>query len=369
MALLGGRDTRDLVVNTGVDATELRKFQLADGTTFDAVVGELEGALTAFNASISADPLMRYCYITDQPEVTYRMGTNPAFGDYDEYTRPDPNRGESDGHMLPIRPYDFMLRWTWDYMRKASRSQIEADIQVAIGASKDLVRQKILNRLLKRGDDSGKANGLGTGGYSAGFATAAANTSVDFAPPAYGGTTFDTSHNHMTAAATSLTQATVLANMKLVREHGHTGPFDLIISETDEATFRAFTDFVAAGDPFVQYANSVSLAAPALGEGYIGYIKDSLTRVRVQPGYPANYFTVLKSYGVNSQLNPLRIRVSKGMGQLGFTAFPDPRAGGISPANPLGNLMLWTEFGVGVGDRTAGSTNRSNASWADGTAA
>ena len=105
-----------------------------------------------------------------------------------------------------------------------------------------------------------------------------------------------------------------------------------------------------------------------LAQGYIGYLTESYARVRIVNGYPANYMTMYKSYGSNSQLNPLRVRVQKGESALRVQAFPDPRSGGVSPMNPLGSLMLFTEFGVGVGDRTAGATNRSNASWADGSA-
>lgn len=365
MALLGGRDTRDLVVWTGVDAAELRKFALADGTNFADVVGRLTGALTAINAEIAGDPLLNYCFITDNPEVTYRMGTNPAFGDADEYTRPDQNRGQVEGHMLPIKAKDLGLGWTWDYLRRANVDQIDADIQTAVGAARTLFRKTVLTRVLKRTDDSGAANGLGTGGYSPGFATTAAQTNVDFTPPEFAGGSFANTHEHYLNAGT-YTSANFVTVMKTLREHGHEGPFDVLVSESDESTVRGFSDFVASADPFVQYANT-TLASP-LGAGYIGYLKDSLARVRRQPGMPANYFTFLKSYGPNNRLNPLRIRVSKGESALRIQAFPNPTAGAPSPANPLSSMVCWAELGVGVGDRTAGATWRNNAAWADGTA-
>ena len=46
---------------------------------------------------------------------------------------------------------------------------------------------------------------------------------------------------------------------------------------------------------------------------------------------------------------------------------PDPRAGS-SGAYPLNYLMLFTEFGVGVADRTNGAPRYvNNTTWADGT--
>jgi len=368
MALLGGRDTRDITLFTGVDATELAKFALLDGTTLDVVAGELDGALTALNSELNSDPFYSgLCYVTDNPQVSYRMGdASTGFGDYDEYTKPDPQRAEVDGHMLPIKARDMQLRWTWDYLRRADMSKIEADIVVAVTAARDARRKAVLNRLLKRGDDSGKSNGLGAGGYSPGFATAAANTNVDFTPPAFQGKTFASSHDHYVFAAASITSAQAIVMMKTLREHGHLGPYELLISETDESTVRAFTDFVKATDQIVQLG--ANTATVNLAAGYIGYLTESYSRVRIVNGWPANYMSMYKSYGSNSQLNPLRVRVQKGESAFRVQAFPDPRSGGVSPMNPLGSLMLFTEFGVGVGDRTAGTTNRSNAAWADGTA-
>lgn len=52
----GPRSTSELVQLTGWDATALRNFQLADGTTYDRVVGLMNAALGAFNAQMVNDP-------------------------------------------------------------------------------------------------------------------------------------------------------------------------------------------------------------------------------------------------------------------------------------------------------------------------
>jgi hypothetical protein len=370
MALIGGRDTRDITLLTGVDLTELRKFQLQDGTTFDTIAGQLTGALAALNAEINSDGLYSgLWYVTDQIEVSYRMGSSADFEDHTEYSRPDPSRGETDGHMLPIFQKDFSLRWTYDYMQKEAMSmgRIDADIQNVIDAARKLIRKTVLNRLLKRTDDSGAALGLGSGGYSPGFATTAAQTAVDFTPPEFGGNTFASTHEHYTASATSITSAMCVTMMKNLREHGHDGPYDLIVSETDEATVRAFTDFVAATDPLVTGIASTSFAT-SVGGDYIGYLKDSKARVRVVKGWPASYMFIYKTYGTNSLRNPLRLRVPKGSTLLAFRAAPDPSAGAPSPAAPLSTLIVFSELGCGVGDRTNGACNYSSASWANGSA-
>lgn len=369
MASLGPRDTRDFTVWTGVDATELAKLSLQDGTTGATVMSLLESGLAAVNLEINNSSLYSSLWsVGDSVEVFYRTGTNMAFGEREEYSRPDAQRAEMEGHMLPIKDYDIALGWTWDYIRKAYMPRIEADIASVLNAARDLTRQKVLGRLLAKTDDTGQSKGLGTTGISPGFATTAASTGVDFTPPTFAGNVFANTHEHYAIGATSITDAQFVTNMKNLREHGHRGPYDLLISVTDEGTVRALGAgvFIPNVDPTITQ-NSASATLTNLGPEYIGYLANSYARVRVVDGMPANYTVMFKSYGANSPLNPLRVRLGKGESSLRFVAFPDPGSG-TSPANPLGTLMGWTEFGVGVNDRTAAVPHRSNASWADGTA-
>lgn len=366
MANIGGRDTRDFVVWTGVDATQLMKESLQDGTNLLTVTNLLSGALNGIAAEVANDPVYASAWsIADSPIVSYRMGTTFSFENRSEYTRPNRSRAEVDGHMLPLLSYDLGLGWTWDYLRNAYTAQVEADIASTVDAARKLVRTRLLNRIVTRTDDSGAAKGLGAAGYSPAFATTAANTAVDFTPPEYAGVAFANTHEHYKVGASSLTSANAIVEMKNLREHGHQGPFDLWISVADEATVRAFSDFISASDPLVTPGSTTSLVS--LPAGYIGYLKDSYARVRVVDGMPTDYWFMFKSYGSNNPANPIRVRVGRGESALRFVAFPDPTQG-ASPANPLGTLIVWSEFGVGVGDRTNGTVRRNNASWADGTA-
>ena len=54
---LGPRDTTSLVMLSGWDATELRKYELQDGTSFASVVASLMGALTAISGELYNDPI------------------------------------------------------------------------------------------------------------------------------------------------------------------------------------------------------------------------------------------------------------------------------------------------------------------------
>jgi hypothetical protein len=89
-------------------------------------------------------------------------------------------------------------------------------------------------------------------------------------------------------------------------------------------------------------------------------------RIWIVRGIPQYYGFAWKPYGPNSQRNPLRIRLQKGVMRPMVTAYPDNSLPG--PAQPLKGLYMFTEFGVGVADRTNGTARYTNsATWADGT--
>ena len=368
---LGNRDTLSLVMLTGWDATELQNFKLQDGTTFDTVAAQLNAALGALNAEIYSHPLYSaLASYTDQPELEYRIGASNGMTDHTEYGRSDQKRAATEGHMLPLKSYDRALGWTWDYLRQARQSQIDADIQDAIKDARDKYRVAILTRLLQRGDDSGVNKGLGSSGYSPGFATAAASTSVDFVPPTYAGTAFTSAHEHYVGITGGAFTTAVFTDAQAeLREHGHEPPYEFIVGTSDESTVKGLTGFVASDEAWVSYGalqDRANFSQMEVTQGMypIGAINNF--RVWVVNGMPQYYGFGWKPYGANSQRNPLRIRLQKGATRPTVTAFPDNSLSG--PAQPLKGIYLFTEFGVGVADRTNGTARYTNsATWADGT--
>lgn len=366
---LGPRDLSLLTLPAGWDAGELEKIRLADNTPYSEVAAMVNASLATLNAEIAGDPLwsMLVSYQAD-PTLEYRVGTSNGFEVHTEYGRPDSKRADMTGHMLPLQSFDRRLQWTWDYLRNARMSQIEADVQDAIKDARDLFRVQVLKRLLKRGDDSGAAMGLGSGGYSPGFATAAASTNVDFVPPAFGGTSFDKNHEHYVGHNKSGSyDATVFADIvDELLEHGHVPPFIYLASPSNEASIIASTGFVPVGDPTVRYGALQDIASmsplyTSSGVKALGSMPN--VEIFTVRGMPQHYGFGFKTYGANSQRNPVRIRVNTGGYQI--EAIPDPHAGNGN--FPLANMMLFTEFGVGVGDRTNGTARYiNNATWADG---
>lgn len=369
---LGPRDLSSVALPTGWDAAELAKFALADGTTYLEVAADMQAAVSALNAEINSHPLWSSLVsYQDRPEVEYRVGTSNGFEEHTEYGRPDPKRADVAGHMLPFQKFDRFLAWTADYLEDARMAQIEADIADAVKDARDLYRVKVLTRLFKRGDDSGAAVGLGTSGYSPGFATTAAQTNVDFTPPANGGNTFSSTHEHYVTIAGGLFTADVFKDARMeLREHGHEPTYTFLVGLSDMDTVVGLTGFVPAPSLGINYGQSVSLAqmqsaATAAGVYPLGMIHDFM--VYAVSGIPQYYGIGFRSYGPNSQRNPLRIRVKRNASAFGVEVLTDPNGG--KPIVPLQNVMLRTAFGVGVGDRTNGTpryVNHAN-TWTDGT--
>jgi len=356
---------------TGWDATALKNWELADGTSVDAVAAQLKGALGALNIELTSGLWGGLVSVTDRPDTEYRMGVSNGFEIHTEYGKPDAQRAETEGHMLPYIVYDRGIGWTWDYLEDARMEQIQADIADAIKDARDIWRQKILGRVLQRGDDSGANKGLGTGGYSPGFATTAASTNVDYTPPSMGGTSFSSTHEHYVGIAGGAFTNAVFSDAKAeLREHGHEPPYTFLAGPSDETTIKSLSDFTPIAESNINYGANTSLAAvngaaDTQGTYPIGVIHDSV--VYVVRGMPQYYGFGFKSYGNLSQRNPLKVRVRKGQNSINVMAVNDPRYG--SPAHPLQYLMLKFRFGVGVADRTNGTARyTNNATWADGTA-
>jgi len=369
---VGPRDVSSLVMLTGWDATELQNHKLQDGTTYDAIVSTIGAAVGALNIELTSGLWGSLISFQDFPDVEYRVGSSNGMNEFTEYGRADSQRATTEGHMLPLKAWDRRLGWTWDYLRKARMTQIEADIQDGLKDVRDRWRIRILRRLLQRGDDSGANAGLGSSGYSPGFATTAASTSVDFDPPDNAGTSFDNTHEHYVAIAGGAFTNAVFSDAKAeIREHGHEPTYDFLIGPADETTVKGLSDFTSAPESNLVYGANTTLAtledtADSIGSYYIGAIHDF--NVRVVRGIPQYYGFAYKSYGTLSQRNPLRIQLSKGQGRPTVMAMSDPRAQG-SANYPIQSLMLFLEFGVGVADRTNGTARYvNNATWADGTA-
>ena len=327
------------------DAATLEKFRLASGETYDQLIADIGGALSLANADLLSDPLMSgLVSVTGDMSMEYGVGVSNGFQAHTEYGRPDNKRGATSGHMLPLLAYDRALGWTWDFLRKARRPQIDADISSAIGDLRDIFQKRVLTRLFKETYDavgaSGRSMPLADGG------TADAN----YVPLPYPerAAAFAYTHDHI-APHNGITQAFLETEVKNVWEHGHDAPYDLLVSQADIASWTNTTNvtgFVPRSDPMIRYGMTADLAN--VDASYLGVVdtKYGACRLRVSGRIPTKWWSVYKSYGPLDQRNPLVVRFG-----IDYGAGATLLRGDNIREYPLEQAILFFEFGVGIRDR------------------
>lgn len=348
MATLGPNDLKQYALPAGWDGGRLTQIRLESGETYDRLLTEIAAGLNMVNAGLLADPLTSgLVSVRSDPAVEYRIGVSNGFEPHTEYSTGDAKRGATTGHMLPLLPYDRKLGWTWDFLRKARRAQIDADISSAMDDLRNIWHQKVLTRLFKSTYDSvgsGKSVPFADGGT-------ADSSYVPVAVPDRGGT-FASSHNHY-LRLDGITQANVETAVAHLWEHGHDGPYELRVSSADISSWvntTNVTGYIARPDPAIQYGANTALAN--VDASYIGVVNTNYGACRLVASgrIPTKYWSIYKSYGPGDQRNPLAVRESPTYG-LGAVLL----AGDHIRQFPLENAILFFEFGVGVGeDRTAG---------------
>lgn len=362
--LYGPRDLKNRVLADGWDATELEKLRTESDVSIEEITNMLAGAMAALNGELLGEPWLSLLFnVTTEPTLEYRVGTTNAVTDHTEYGPVDEQRGATQGHMLPIKAFDYGLGWTWDYLRKCRRGQVDADIQGVVQAWRDKWEKALLTRFFQASDDSGVAKGLGSAGYSPGFAHTAGSTSVDFTPPPYAGKTFASTHEHydyVNGVTAANWQSGISALTLDLAEHGHEPPFDLMISYSDQSTVEGLTEFRSRPQPEIRYGVTQDIAN--VGEYYIGVVNtpSGVARVKVMNRVPQYYMGCFKAYGARSPRAPLVVRYTDDMGLVASLL-----RGKSYRQWPIENLLTFAEFGVGVQDRTNGACCLMNsASWA-----
>jgi len=342
---LGLNTLQQFVLPTYWDAATLEKYRLRDGTTLDALMSDIAGALSIANGDLLSDPVVNSLIsVTTDLTLEYRVGVSNGFEEHTEFTRPNASRGAVSGHMLPLKGYDRMLGWSWDFLRFASRSQIDADIASAIGDQKNLFQQKIFTRFFNSAYEA-----VGAAGRSMPFADGG-TADPAFVPLAVSdrGGTFLSTHDHI-VALNGITQANVVAGIRNLWEHGVNGPWDILVADADIGTWTdntVITGYIPRADPLVRYGVTADMAS--VDPGYTGVIDTiyGAARLRSTGRFPTGYWGIYKSYGALDQRNPLAVRFGTDYG-AGATIVK----GASIVEYPIENAIIFLEFGVGVKDR------------------
>lgn len=366
MAVLGPADLKDLALPSLWDNSEILKFRLQDGTTFEELLAELRDGLGAFNRTglIGMENYGSLVAVQDDPEVEYATYTTRGVEELVEYKIADPGHGTTTGHMIGLKAWNISLAWTMRYLQKARRAKLDSDVRMAFTDMRDHWQNKLLSRFF-----SSTARTVGASGKNVPFADGgtADSTYIPYKSPR--GDVFTSTHSHFLGQAATLTTALVDAAVKHLWEHGHTAPYTGIIPEADISTWAALSSFKKPDWADIAYHASASERARGLSNvdmDIFGYIETPFGMVRLwaTPRIPTKYWGLFKDYGAGDARNPLRVRFDPGVG-FGWNIVP-----GLLINAPQLMAAMMSEFDIGVGeDRTNGVAvfNDAGATWVNPT--
>lgn len=350
MSTLGINDLKQFALPTGWDASELLKYELADGATYEAAINDILGGLIATTQDMLNDPFYgQLVRVTTELGREVRDGVaTTGMSARTEYQKADPKRGKTIGWMFPLNSYDRTLGWTWDFLRRARQSQLDSDIETAVYDVRDNWERQILTRFF-----STTENQLGTSGFDVPFVKGTG--SVAYTPPAAMGQTFANTHTHFdrkTDDATGWADA-LEAGAAHLHEHGIMAPYIGIVPFADRANFTSLAGFIKPdrGVTYIQAVSTSALTVARMDETFFGMYETALGLVQLYASYrlPANYLGMFKGYGANNPRNPLAMRVDPQFG-----ASPVLLSGEGHRHYPLENATIVHEFGIGVNDRLNG---------------
>lgn len=352
----------DIALPTGVDASYILNFEMREGmtpqevialaaTTIGEVNQELEtkyGGLVAFTSSLHA-------------KYRQASGSRRKTPVASEFTRPDPIRSDTIGHMFTMAPYNDATAWSARYLREAHREDIRFDLQEIRDSWYDRVDYDVITRMLTNTEHT-----VGSSGYSPGWAIGT-GTNLNYIPPNWRGNSFDSTHTHFkyTAAAISSTNAaTMLKTMaQELSHHGLSGRKVALVSEADISKYSGMTDFVRVippefmvkqGSTDTVHVDGELMGIP--GELYGFFLTDyGVVEIRYHERIPTGYLWMGKSFGANDMRNPFAVRFNPNVGPNGggFGMFVKPQVdSGLVPE--LDHLKFDAEHGVNVNNRLAG---------------
>ena len=368
--VLGPMNLLDKALPVGVDGTRLAEWAMRDGVTYAQLAQQLALALGDANQALVAKWGFLFS-ITEEIMMEYENGGSVV--EMDELTDTDkgiPVRGDTLGHMLPLRAYGNAIGGTKRYFRDARSAKIRAGISTLVRRGIWRFEKKLLTRFFTNTEEA-----IGSAGYSVPFVRGTGGT-VDFAPVPYDGKTFATSHDHFIGYDSDTnpkTMADVIEGLvTTLAEHGHDAPYTALVARDDIVLFAALTNKVVLVEAALQILRGGATSGPqffAAGQQTlmrIGSYQSSLGLVDLVASarIPSGYVGMTKSYGQLDGRNSLAVRVHPDRG-FGLAVVPETTD---DMEYPIKQLDVDFEFGIGVGmDRTNGAAGylSTSGSWSN----
>lgn len=347
--LLGVNDMKAWALPAGVSAAELQRYAMIDGVTYETVVNDLLGILQAVNVVVLSSPIYSGMFsLTTELFYEYESGVAGTMEERSEYTVGDPRKTKTISHSIPVKGYEFPLKWTDEYLENANLNRLRIGLRAGGRAVKNNLERLILNRFFSASENQIDASG---GGYDMPLANG--GSTLVYIPVSHEGLDFASSHTHFDRQADSAAgRAAAVANgAEHLYHHGFMPPYDLIIPFADRADWAALN----SASPYalwfkperdnLTFATTTNMAAFG-DETYVGGIDTAIGVVRVWATnrLPTDYAGMYKTYGNNAMGNPLvlRYKPTRGAGAIlqsgpGFRNYP------------LEGVTIQHDFGVGVG--------------------
>lgn len=358
---------------SGWDGTKIAEWVMKNGTTFREFMNRVAAAVGSKNGEMNNKWSWMYG-TTEEIALEYEDGGSVTPMELiTDQDRVNLVHGTTIGHMLPLDPYGGAVGGSWRFFRDSREAQIVADVAAIVRRGEWRYEQKLLTRAFTNTE-----NAIGSAGYDVPYVRGTGGN-IDYTPLPYAGETFTTSHDHFLGIASgSKTRAVMIEEMaEHLEEHGHTAPFDMVISRADIASFTALGRWVQFVNPIVSTIDRGGSTSgnemfasgnPMVTDGILGHYQSDygLIVVRTSKRVPTKYAWMGKSYGSNDVRNSLALRVHP---DQGFGMFIVPSLSDETNY-PVSRLNIEFEFGVGVGpDRTNGVASYYDASgtWANPT--
>jgi hypothetical protein len=356
---------------TGVDGTRLAEWELRDGVTYGELANQVALALAQANQELANRWGWCFGFTEDLMQEYENGGAVTAMEEMTDMDRPKPVLGTTIGHMIDLRSYGSAIGGTRHYFRDARSALINTAIRTNVRKAVWRFEQKLLTRWLTNTE-----NAIGAAGYDVPFVRGTGGN-VDFAPPAFEGEAFTTSHDHYVAIEDELTRADLLNTLaETLQEHGHEPPFRAVVARADVANYAALTKFiemVSVSGLIIDRGgessgNQMFRMSPQWIGGHFGDFQSDygLVELFATARIPTLYAGMTKSYGQLDARNGLAVRVHPSVG-FGMMIVPETT---INDDTPIKQLDIEFEFGMGVGaDRTNGAAGYivNGASWSNPT--
>jgi hypothetical protein len=333
----------------------------ADGVSLDSIWEEVQAALAVYGDQRTAIASLVSFRTTRAGDAVPQNVVAERFEEATEYGQPS---GISDPSYLKLgftlKDYDLALRSTWKYLRDATSEQVVSRVTRVFEADNRLTNTLVLNRLFSPqaviNDQMLTCYGVWNGDGQI--------------PPSHMGLTFDNTHTHYLATASTVLDAEdVELAIKHVKHHGYGSTQSaqfILFAHPDDVEAATMTSWRAGieyrtGAPLPAYDFIVSSTAPAFithehvqGEtpppdyGGIPVLGSYGGALVIQSYFvPKGWATVVASGGPNSDDNPIGVREHESVDYQGLRHI----AG--NAAYPLQDSFFARTIGVGVRHRGA----------------